>query len=170
MPVKVKIFELTCQFTFCCYLLPRFLSKNLVWIIFSGIIVQKWVNFNQLHKFNIFLLICSHFVRYALATEALTMDSDHRETGKKWFTACRVWSNCRFRVACQLRCHFLLVSSVWTKTFRPIWSDRETTVSVELPLSVAFSMNDASAEGGWCWNPAAESKLVSRVIGNSYIS
>ena len=53
------------------------------------------------------------------------------------------WSNCRFRVACQLRCRFLLVYSVWTNTFNPICSDRGTTVSVALPLLVAFCMNAA---------------------------
>ena len=51
--------------------------------------------------------------------------------------------NCRFRVACQLGCRFLLVSSVWTNMFSHICSDRETTISVELPLSIAFCRNAA---------------------------
>ena len=66
----------------------------------------------------------------------------YRETGN-WFRACRDWSNCRFHVAYPLRWRFLSFSFVWTITFSHICSDRVTTVSVALPLPVAFCMNAA---------------------------
>ena len=144
--VKIKIFVLTCQFTFCCYLLPRFLNRKLVWIIFAGTIVQTWVSFKQITQISYFLVdlqpSCS------LSTGNWSLDNGLRSPRNWQLVYSMSWleqlqTPCRLWLALPLPSSFLCMNKLIQPHLLCQRNSSFRCVVVEFTLADDFCMNAA---------------------------